>query len=63
VLKTVHLVASMGVITVQGYAENVAKPWISKCGRSSVFGDLVLGNGIHSFQIPVEATPKPVIAS
>lgn len=58
VLETVHLVAPMGIIAVQGYAENVSKPWTSKSGRPLVFGDLVLGGGILSFRVPAEAAPE-----
>ncbi len=58
VLETVHLVAPMGIIAVQGYAENVSKPWTSKSGRPLIFGDLVLGGGVLSFQVPAEAAPE-----
>lgn len=58
VLDTVHLTAPMGIIAVQGYAENVSKPWGSKTGRQLVFGDLVLGGGILSFQVPAESAPE-----
>ncbi len=58
VLETVRLVAPMGIVAVQGYAENVSKPWASKTGRSLVFGDLVLGGGVLSFQIPAEVAPE-----
>lgn len=57
-LETVHLAAPMGIIAVQGYAENVGKPWPGKTGRPSIFGDLVLGNGVLSFQVPVEDAPQ-----
>lgn len=57
VLETVHYVAPMGIIAVRGYVENVSKPWVSKTGRSVVFGDLVLGDSVLSFRVPAEAAP------
>ena len=48
-----------GIIAVQGFAENVSRPWTSGNGRPAVvYGEISLGYGVLSFQVPAEAAPE-----
>jgi hypothetical protein len=61
VLETVHLVALTGS-SARLRGERL-KTMDQQKRPITVFGNLVPGNEVRSFQIPVEATPKPMIAS
>lgn len=64
VAERVRIVLPEGIVAVQGFAENISESWTPRGGRPVVFGDLVLGSVLLSFQVPVETAPRegePVI--
>lgn len=57
--ETIRIASPEGIVAVQGFAESVSRPWTpGNGGRAIVFGELALGAGLLSFQVPAETAPE-----